>query len=303
MLTAVERQREQAVFLAFILDCLLLPLAAWVALQVGSLTLIAEVLRGILLVIIAIFSWLTLRRIHRRRTGGYDFGLGKVEQILSLLVGLLLCVSLGFVWYKAVQHGGTGAHEVTALSFLAVAITFTNLCINAVPLVPLGRALKSGHSVLVLTQFRTKFAKTIGSAVVTVCVAINQLSGNLEVSRMADLAGVTIVTLVTLHAVYELLKSAIPDLLDRTLPESHQFKINEVLIKHFHAFETLMWCHSRQSGSHAEVHVGLGFPRDMSFGRVAEITEAVADDIRAALPGSHVTVTPTLGDKVSPATP
>ena len=112
----------------------------------------------------------------------------------------------------------------------------------------------------------------------------------------ADRAGVAIVTLVTLHATWELLKSAIPDLLDRTLPEDQQIRINQVLARHYDSSEALKWCQSRQSGSDTEVHVGLGFAADIPFGDVARIAKTVVDDIEAALPGSCVTVTPVLPD-------
>lgn len=78
--TPEKALREKAVFAAFIYDVVLLPLALVVALKSGSLTMLAEVMRGIFLVSVAILSWVTLRRIHRQQTGGYDFGLGKMSR-------------------------------------------------------------------------------------------------------------------------------------------------------------------------------------------------------------------------------
>ena len=296
MLTTEKLQRERAVFAAFIYDCVLIGPYLWVSIQVGSLTLLGEVLRGTLLVSVAIASWITLRRIHRGQTGAYDFGMGKVEQILSLMVAVLLCVSMTFIWYKALTQTETVAHPVDTLSFVAVGMAFLNLFANLAPLPPLYRALKTGRSVLVAAQFRAKVAKSIGSVVVTVCVALNQLSGNAGLAWWADRAGVAIVSIVTLHAAWELLKSAIPDLLDRTLPEDQQIKINQVLARHYDSYEALKWCQSRQSGSEMEVHVGLGFAAHIPFGDVARIARAVVDDIEAAIPGSRVTVTPVLPD-------
>jgi divalent metal cation (Fe/Co/Zn/Cd) transporter len=267
-----------------------------VAIQVGSLTLLGEVLRGALLISVAIASWVTLRRIHRGQTGAYDFGMGKIEQILSLMVAVLLCVSMAFLWYKALSQMEAAPHQVSTISVVAVGLAFLNLCANAAPLFPLYAAMKTGKSVLVSAQFRAKIAKTIGSVVVTACVALNQLSSDAQLSWWADRAGVAIVTIVTLHAVYELLNSAIPDLLDRTLPEDQQIRINQVLVRHYDSFEALKWCQSRQSGSDTEVHVGLGFAAHIPFGEVARITRAVVDDIEAAIPGSRVTVTPVLPD-------
>lgn len=283
-------------FSAFIYDCFLIVPFLWVSTQVGSLTMLGEVMRGTLLVGVAFLSWTTLRKIHRGQTGGYDFGLGKMEQVLSLFVAILLAASVTFLWYKTFTKAENAGHAIGFLNYVAVGLAFVNLGANAAPLPPLYKALKTGKSVLVLTQFRTKLAKTVGSVVVTFCVALNQLSGSGALSYWADTAGVLIVSAVTLHAAYELLKSAIPDLLDRTLPEQHQIKINQILVKYYHDFEALKWCQSRQTGSNTEVHVGLGFSPEMNFGQVARIAKAVVDDIEAAIPGSRATVTPVLPD-------
>ena len=296
MVTPEQLQREKAVFFAFFYDCLIIVPYLWVSLQVGSLTMLAEVLRGFLLITVASLSWLTLRKIHRGKTGAYDFGMGKVEQILSLLVALLLFMSMGFVWYKAIGERESLPHAASFLNFVAVGLSLANLGANAAPLWPLYRATKTGNSILVVTQFRAKFAKTISSVVVTLCVALNQLSGDPVLSWWADVMGIAIVSAVTLHAAYELVRSAIPDLLDRTLPEQHQIKINQVLAKYYNHFDALKWCQSRQSGSNIEVQVGLGFREHLTFGEVARISKSMVDDIEAAIPGSRATVTPVLPD-------
>lgn len=296
MLAPEKILREKAVFASFIYDVFLIPVFLWVAIKVGSLTMLGEVLRGIFLVSVAVLSWITLRRIHRGRTGDYDFGLGKMEQVLSFLVALALFGSVVFIWYKSFARSAATPHDIAMLNFVAVGLSFLNFCANLAPLPPLYKALKTGKSVLVLTQFRTKVAKSIGSAIATACVAINQLVSDPVISIWADRGGILIVTIVTLHAAYELMKSAIPDLLDRTLPEHHQVKINQVLARHYDDFHALKWCRSRQSGSSIEVQVGLGFLPDMQFGRVAEITKALVEDIEASIPGSKATVTPVLSD-------
>lgn len=89
---------------------------------------------------------------------------------------------------------------------------------------------------------------------------------------------------------------AIPDLLDRTLPEDQQIKINQVLARHYDSFDALKWCQSRRAGSAIEVHVGLGFAEHLRFGEVAGIARAVVKDIEQAIPGSRARVTPVLPD-------
>lgn len=297
-ITPEQRQSERAVFAAFAYDCLLIPPYLWIAIEVNSLTMVGEWIRGTLLAAIAIVSWLTLRRIHRGRTGGYDFGLGKHEQILSLLVAILLVLAVFFLVWKAAAKVPGAEHAIGFFNAAAVALVFFNLVANAAPIPPLLRALRDDPSVIVRTQLRAKTAKAVSSVIVVASVALDQFGGNPLVSVWADRVGVAIVALVTLHAAYELIRAALPDLLDRTLAEPLQLRINRVLAEHFEGYDSIEWCRSRQSGSHIEIDIGLGFPADRPFGEVAAFTRRVVDRIEADIPGSEATVTAVLPGRV-----
>ena len=99
-MTPRELKSEQALLSAFGYDLLLWGPYLWVALQVGSLTILGEVIRGAMMITVGIVSLVTMRKIHRGQTGGYDFGMGKLEQILSLCVAVLLTASMIFIWIK-----------------------------------------------------------------------------------------------------------------------------------------------------------------------------------------------------------
>ncbi|HET6599313.1 MAG TPA: cation transporter [Burkholderiaceae bacterium] len=292
--TLEQRQSERAIFAAFVYDCLLLPPYLWVAIQVNSITMVGECMRGVLMVGVAVASWLTLRRIHRRRTGGYDFGLGKHEQILSLMVALLLLISAVFVIWKAITKVPGADDGIGVLNAVAVAMVLFNLFANVAPIPLLLRALRENPSVIVRTQLRAKTAKTVGSSMVVVAVAVAQLGGDPLVALWADRAGVVVVVLVTLRAAYQLIHSALPDLLDRTLAEPLQLRINQVLAEHFEGYDSIEWCRSRQSGSRIEIDVGLGFPADRVFGEVAAFTRQIVDRIETEILNSEATVTAVL---------
>lgn len=294
-----QRQSERAVLAAFAYDLALIVPYAWVAVQVNSLTMIGEVMRGVPLIAVAIVSWLTLRRIHRGRTGGYDFGLGKHEQILALAVALLLVVAVLFLIWKAVAKLPEADQGVALLNAVAVGFVVLNLIGNSAPILPLLRALRQNPSVIVRTQLRAKIAKAIGSAILVASVAVNQLGSDPLVSLWADRVGVAIVVIVTLHAAVELIRAALPDLLDRTLGEPLQIRINRVLAEHFDGYDSIEWCRSRQSGSQIEIDVGLGFPAERPFGEVAAVTRSMVDRIEAEIPGSEATVTAVLPGRVA----
>ena len=160
--TSEQKQRERAVLAAFAYDvCLIVPYA-WVAVEVNSITMIGEIMRGVLLISVAIVSWFTVRRIHRERTGGYDFGLGKHEQILSLLVALLLIVTVVFIAVKAVNKLPETGHTIGVVNGIAVLLVVLNLVANALPILPLLRSLRTGPSVIVMTQLRQRSPRPSG---------------------------------------------------------------------------------------------------------------------------------------------
>jgi ferrous-iron efflux pump FieF len=294
--STAQQQSERAVFSAFAYDCLLLPPYLWVAFQVNSVTMIGECLRGVLMVSVAIVSWLTLRRIHRRQTGGYDFGLGKHEQILSLMVAMLLLVSVAFVVWKALNKAPPSHEAIGVLSGVAVAMVLSNFLANVAPIAPLLRAMRDNPSVTVRTQLRAKVAKSIGSAIVVASVSVNQFAGDAQVSLTADLIGAAVVVLVTLRAAYDLIRTALPDLLDRTIAEPLQVRINRALAEAFDGYDSIEWCRSRQSGSNIEIDIGLGFPAERAFGEVAAVTRSVVERIEAEIPHSEATVTAVLAN-------
>src|SRR5688572_23543944 len=99
--TPAQHKQERALALAIWLDFILIIPYCIVALAVGSLAMIAEILRGIPLMIVVAFSLRTLRRIHRGLIADYDYGIGKLERSLSGTAAVLLLGAAGFVVWRA----------------------------------------------------------------------------------------------------------------------------------------------------------------------------------------------------------
>src|SRR4051812_13068491 len=99
--TPEQRKQERALGLAIWLDTLLIVPYCVVAISVGSLAMMAEILRGLPLMIVFAFSLRTLRRIHRGQTSAYEYGVGKVERSLSASAAAFLLFGVLFVTLKA----------------------------------------------------------------------------------------------------------------------------------------------------------------------------------------------------------
>ena len=100
MIGQAERRRETAVTLAVVLDIVMLVPYTYVGIATGSWTIIAECLRGALLILVGIVSLVTLRRIHRKRLGAYEYGAGKLEQSVTVLIATLLILVAGILLWR-----------------------------------------------------------------------------------------------------------------------------------------------------------------------------------------------------------
>jgi divalent metal cation (Fe/Co/Zn/Cd) transporter len=79
-----------------VLDLGVIALYSVSAVFAGSLTMVAELLRGVLMWSIELFALIVMRWIHRGRTAMFEFGSGRLEQLVNLLIagGMLA----GAVW-------------------------------------------------------------------------------------------------------------------------------------------------------------------------------------------------------------
>src|SRR5215510_7987751 len=291
LLTTEQRKQERALALTIWLDSLLIVPYTIVAIWVGSLAMLSEVLRGGLLMLVTGFSLRTLRRTHRGLITDYDYGVGKLERALSGAVAVLLLLAAGFiVWRAFVMEPETPASAF--LRMLAVVFVFINLIENTVPAISLWRAARATPSVIVLSQFRARFAKAVGSVVVVSCVAIRSLASDPLTGRIADTVGALFVVGFMVVVAVGLLREALPDLLDRAIAEPMQVQVNRTLAAFFHDYDELISVRTRRSGNIAHVEITLGFGRNKTMGEVSRIIARMQDHLRNANPDSDIVIVP-----------
>lgn len=284
-------KQERALALIIILDLLISAPYLAVGIAVQSLAMIAEVLRGGLLLFVTGFSLHTLRRAHRGLATEYEYGIGKVERALSAIVAVLLLSAAGFVIWKAfvmTPHQSQSAF----LEGLAIFLVSLNLCINAIPLVPLWKALKGQPSVIVLSHFRARLAKALGSMVVVTCVIIHLVSTNPMTARIAEAIGSFFVAGFMIVVAVGLLREALPDLLDRAIAETMQLQVTRTLATFFDEYDELISVRTRQSGNIVHVEIALGFAPDKTLGALSGIVARMKDHLQQAIPNSDILIVP-----------
>lgn len=296
---ALALQRERSMLLAALSDLVLIAGQFTTAVFANSLMMLAEAVRAFLLVVLELVLLGVLRRIHRGRMHDFDYGAGKVEQFANLSVALGMGLAGLWVGAGAAYRWWHPPEQVEAGLVFAVAVGALNALQNAYVFRALWRAGGDGRSVIMMGQVRTRLAKLISSAIVLVALTVNASFPGGTVALVAEVAGSGFVALVMVQLAVSMARQSLPSLLDRTLEEKQQHLINRALVRHFDRYDALVSVRSRLSGNMPCVDVVLGFAPERRMDDVQGVTDQVAGEVQALIPGAQVTVTPVL----SPAAP
>ncbi|MFG1290355.1 cation diffusion facilitator family transporter [Xanthobacter versatilis] len=275
--SVTDRQKEHAVLLAVLLDLgLFLPYAVTTA-YTGSLAMLAEILRGGLLLLVEGTAYMALRAVHRGQVHSYDFGVGKLERMFSIVIGALLVMAGVFVVAKVLQS--TEPQPLAPFwAAAAMVLVLANLAANLIPLIPLWRATRAGTSIIVLSQFRARMAKAAASVTVVTCVLIDVLMPDTRLAEMADDFGGLVGAAFMLVVGGRMISESLPDLLDRALAAF------------FDQYEQLTAVRTRQSGTVAHVEITLGFAPSRTIADVSTVTTGLRSALEAAIPEADVVV-------------
>ncbi|HQS46048.1 MAG TPA: cation transporter [Xanthobacteraceae bacterium] len=281
--SANERDAERAILIAILLDLSLAVPYGIAALVIGSLSMLSEMLRGTLLLVVAMASLQTLRNLHRGRVSSYEYGIGKVERGLGFLIGVLLVLAAGFIVSRAFGEGG-GEPKDHFWAGAAIVLVGYNFLVNAGPIVPLWKASRAGGSMIVQAQLRAHVAKAVASSPVVVCVVIDALSSDPAIARTADLIGGLIGAGFMAVVGASMVRDALPDLLDRSLAEPIQHKVNRALALFFDDYDALLGVRTRRSGRIAHVEIIVGFAPNRTMEDVSHVLARMEGQLKRDIP-------------------
>ena len=289
--TPAQIEQERSLALVIYLDLLIVVPYLLVGLATGALAMVAEVIRGGLLMSVLVLSLQTLRKAHRGLAGQYEFGTGKLERALSMAVALLLLVAAGFIFWKAL-FSHPAPPQSSWLGIAAVALTFLNLCVNSAPLIPMWRAIRKEPSVIVLSHFKARFAKALGSVVVVATVAIYMFASDPRTARIAEAVGSMVVVGFMVVVSINMIRESLPDLVDRALEEPLQLHINRTLATFFDNYDELIAVRSRNSGNLAHIEITLGFAPEKTIGELTDVLQRMTKHLQEAIPNSDIVIVP-----------
>lgn len=291
-ITADQHLKEASVKRAIWLDSLSLSLLAIASILSGSLTLMAEFIRGALLLSIEAVSLVTLRRQHRGQLFAFEYGIGKIERTISVVIGFGLYIAAFYTLSASLERLHDPALLPTPAMMFGLAIAAVNLAQNTFCCGDFARANEREISLILESQFRSRLVKTVASLVVVLVLLVATWLPDPTGAAYVDVIGAVFVVVYMAWTGTALLKESLPELWDRALPEQEQMLLMRVMSNHFEGFQRFGSVKSRRASGRAFIDIELEFPGDETLQQVHERCTAIRRDIIAEIPDAVVTVVP-----------
>jgi ferrous-iron efflux pump FieF len=286
----VLHQQEKSIFITMVLALLWCLPNLVLAMLSGSLLLLNEVPDNLRFIFTNFLSWRILRSIRKGRLQGFDYGTDKLETFGGFVCSIVYILTVLFVGVFAIKR---------LIAPVPLDNTFTlvgALCQLAVMLVMGGfwfrnRSLsQKQYSPIMEAQWRGNRADTLGSLVIFAGLTLSFLLKRFSWGLYVD-PGLTLVfVFYSIASLLSALVRNVNDMLDKTLQEDLQLKIDQSLATHYDGYEGFHGVRSRRAGGRVFIEVALSFSADQQVRQVSETVDAMCKSIANDIPGSEVRV-------------
>jgi cation diffusion facilitator family transporter len=287
-----SRAKERSILLGLILGIFGLVTGVIAAVIANSLTLESEILKNIGLVTAVFLSYLSIRKVNRGKTEGYNYGYGKLESVSGLIVAAVLVISLIIIIGHAVERFQHPVELHKGGLDLAIVFSAVALLTSAWLWWHDYHLTKEEYSPVLESLWRMYRFKTIASVLVIISLSLSALFNDQPWASYIDPVGSVIIGLFIVQSIYNISTMSVYDLLDRALEESLQIVILRELAQYFDDYEAIHGIRSRRSGANVYVEIFLEFDGDKKMVDVQKVIDAIKTGLESKITGSEIVVSP-----------
>jgi cation diffusion facilitator family transporter len=288
-----ENQRKlRLAFWSVVATFLALIPTAYAAAISNSTILLADLLRCGSEFFALLLSWLVLREVVRQDKITYNYGLGKLEQVASVTVGVALFLS----FLLALMAGIKRLIFPEPLESTLFGFVFATLSVFGNGFLWQRNHFLHKRSPSPVDEAHWKLfrAKTIATLLVALSLGGSMALAANRFSIYFDPLGSLALSLFLLHSAYTMLSDSMPDLVDRSVDEKIQMIIMSTLITHEHQYVGLEKIRTRRAGTKLFVDIFLSFERSTPFELVHNGVMNIKSDLQSHLRHAEVIVIPSL---------
>ena len=258
----------------------------------NSVAVIADLFASTFEWIAILLSWMTLRRLTRKSTFTFDYGYGKLENLVSLVIAVIIFLSLGIVAFNAIGR----FREPEAIQGFGVWLTLVAhilyLGINGVLCYRTHLSIKVEPSTLLEAQRRLFGMKAFCNICMTVTLIVGLAFSENHLAMYFDPAMSLLIGASMFICAYRIVGQNLGALLDHTLEENAQMVIVKELANVFDEYVALHGVRSRRSGNKVFVELFLEFGPERPMGEVQALINRIKEKLERKIPFSEVCIVP-----------
>lgn len=283
-------KKEKTIFKGFIFGLVALIPSIVAYILADSLTMLSGVIRSTSETISIFLSWLIVRRIKHYDKEMFNYGLGKFEDLVSIVVSFAMFFSVYIIASGAIERLQSPESIGTVGALIGIAISLTAGSINIHLWHQNYKLCKKEFSSVLQSQWHLFRSKAFANATVSSTLILSLLFRKYDWSLFFDPFGSFIISGFILFSAFKIIRNSIFGLLDQTLEESLQFVILKVLADNFDNFKFFNGIRSRRSGGEVYIDIALDFNEDEVISRVEEIVNSIKASLENRIANSHVAV-------------
>jgi cation diffusion facilitator family transporter len=254
------------------------------ALAFGSVALLADGVDSAEDLVASAIVFFTVRMALQPADEEHPYGHGKAESLAALSQAALIAGGAVFITVTAVLRLAEGEYSIeVGPSLIAVGITAV---VNLLVALYAFRAARISGSVAVRSDARHLMTNVVQALAVGGALVLVGLTGN----EIFDPLFALLLAAYLLWTAFTILRSALHELLDTSLPEETLARIDECMnhervgLRGYHALRT------RKSGRETYIDMHMLIDPAMSVSAAHVLSDEVEDDLRGHIPGAVVTI-------------
>lgn len=259
-------------------------------LAASSSVLLADFLKTSLECIAVLLAWLSLRRIIHGRNEAFDYGIGKLESLSSVFVGVLMMLGVCVIVVNAVLNimspshiSGVGVY-ISGVAQVVFGVINTRMALHARQLA------RQSASPIIAAQQQLFTSRAVGNVFIFLSLGLSMWLHDQVWSVYIDPVASLIVAGFIGFSAVGVFTDSFNDLLDKTLDEELQMVITRELVTHFDQYDALHGIRSRRSGSHVFIEIFLECDAERKVGDVQAFFDTLRISLEGKIPNSRVVV-------------
>ena len=208
----------------------------------------------------------------------YNYGVGKIEAIASLLCDGMGCfgllITLGFSVQSIIRP-----EQPSDFVIAVVGLKVINVSFDTAFFVKQRKITKIHSSAISNANYAEALSALLFDSVALVSLFVMWLLRNHPIGGYISPVVSILVAIYLMFGYVKRIRQALTELTDKTLPEEEQMKILSILTRHYDSYSQVHSVNSHKSGDCIRIDMHLSFERNTSFEEILTLKKQMQDEL------------------------